>query len=390
MLETNRVNSAEGIEIALQGELKRASGFKLSLNLNETIQGVTAVIGHSGAGKSSLMRCIAGFESNTNLHLSVDGEIWQSENIFMTPENRPVSTVFQEARLFPHLSVMENLKFVIKRFPRAHKIDALDHSQQNFCLPLDEVIESLSLGNLLARSTTGLSGGETQRVALARALLRPAKLWIFDEPLASLDAQARLEIAPYIQMLCQRHAIPVLYITHNLQEVLQIADRTWLLDTGNIRSLTSDSELTRYFPSQLPMGEDLGGVLECGWKAYHADYGLSELVISQARIFLPGDVLSTLDTNSTVKVFVPARDVSLSLSHIADVSLLNQLPVKILAIEADTPQTRLFTLDCEGQKMLARITAYSANQLDLKVGQNVFALIKTVSLAAPEPDLKHV
>jgi len=219
--------------------------------------------------------------------------------------------------------------------------------------------------------------------------LRPAKLWIFDEPLASLDTQARLEIAPYIQMLCQRHAIPVLYITHNLQEVLQIADRTWLIDDGRIRSLASSSEITRHFPSQLAMDEDLGGVLECDWKAYHTDYGLSELALDKASIFLSGDVLHTLDTNNIVKVFVPARDVSLSLSHIANVSLLNQLPVKVLRIEVDTPQTRLFTLDCEGQKMLARITAYSANQLNLKVGQNVFALIKTVSLAAPGLDPGH-
>ena len=390
MLRTATTDSADGIKIALKGQLKRASGFSLSFDLNETIHGVTAVIGHSGAGKSSLMRCIAGFESNADLHLSVDGEIWQNEDSFMAPENRPVSTVFQEARLFPHLSVMENLKFVTRRFPRAHTIDALDHSQQNFCLPLDEVIESLSLGNLLARSPTELSGGETQRVALARALLRPARLWIFDEPLASLDTQARLEIAPYIQMLCQRHAIPVLYITHNLQEVLQIADRTWLLEAGKIRCLTSDSELTRHFPSQLPVDEDVGGVLECAWKTYHAEYGLSELALPRASIFLPGDVLRTLDANSTIKVFIPARDVSLSLSHITDVSLLNQLPVKILAIEADTPQTRLFTLDCAGQKMLARITTYSANQLGLKVGQEVFALIKTVSLAVTEPDPKYV
>jgi len=389
MLEAETIDSDKGIEISLQGQFERASGFSLSLNISEALQGVTAVIGHSGAGKSSLMRCIAGFEPEAAIALSVDGEIWQNEDTFLPPEKRAVSTVFQEARLFPHLSVMENLRFVTKRFPRAHKVEGLDYSQKNFCLPLDEVIESLSLGKLLDRPTTALSGGETQRVALARALLRPARLWIFDEPLASLDAQARLEIAPYIQMLCQRHDIPVLYITHNLQEVLQIADRTWLLDAGKIRSITSDSELTRQFPSQLSMDEDVGGVLECKWKTYHAEYGLTELVLSQTSIFLPGDIPPSPDANSSIKVFIPARDVSLSLSHIADVSLLNQLPVKILAMEADTPQTRLLTLDCEGQKMLARVTAYSANQLNLETGQKLFALIKTVSLATTEPDHTH-
>ncbi len=380
-----------GVEISLQGKLKRASGFSLSLNLKETISGVTAIIGHSGSGKTSLTRCIAGFEKNTDLHLSVDGEVWQNSSIFVPPENRPISTVFQEARLFPHLTVMENLKFVTRRFPTAHKIEALDHSLQNFCLPLEEVIESLSLDYLLSRSSNELSGGETQRVALARALLRPARLWIFDEPLASLDAQARTEIAPYIQMLCKRHAIPVLYVTHNLQEVLQIADNAWLMDAGNLKSLGSDSELTRQFPSHLAVDEDIGGVLECAWKAYHADYGLSELALSTASVFLPGDVLQNTqvldnphDTNSKIKVFIPARDVSLSLAKVADVSLLNQLPVKILAVETDTPHTRLFTLDCQGQKMLSRITAYSASQLNLEIGQTVFALIKTVSLAAPD------
>ncbi|HQN45845.1 MAG TPA: molybdenum ABC transporter ATP-binding protein, partial [Rugosibacter sp.] len=244
--------------------------FTLDVNLQLPAQGITALFGPSGSGKTSLLRCIAGLEKVSNGHLIVNGECWQADNVFLPVHRRALGYIFQEASLFPHLSVQGNLDYGAVRSRRQKTNTAEPVDQRN-------IVELLGIGHLLQRQPERLSGGERQRVAIARALLAAPKLLLMDEPLAALDFERKREILPYLERLRDELAIPVIYVSHALDEVSRLADHLVMLDAGKAIASGSLTELTARLDLPLAQYQDAGVVIDVTVGAHDAEYHLTRL-----------------------------------------------------------------------------------------------------------------
>ena len=355
------------MKLQVAGEVARGD-FTLRVDLDCDLEGVIALVGASGSGKSTLLRLIAGFEPEAPARVRVDGARWQGGGRPVPAHARSVCTVFQDARLFPHWNARRNLEFAAVAGTRPGKR-----------LSFDEVVASLDLGSLLPLHPHQLSGGQRQRVALGRALLAPAKLWLFDEPLSALDAPARRELAPYLHALCRRHAVPIVYVSHALPEVLAIADQVLLADGGRVAPVASPAAFSTSLDNPL-LGDDPGAVVHCRFVAYDGRYRLSELAFGDAAFFVPGD-LSRLGPR--ISLFVAAKDVSLATAPLDNVSILNRLGGTVDALR-DQGDSMLARVRCGAQdeRLLARVTHRSADELGLAVGMPVQALVKSVAVRA--------
>ncbi|MNS65966.1 Sulfate/thiosulfate import ATP-binding protein CysA [compost metagenome] len=358
----------------IQMRLKlRYSGFALDVDLQVPGRGVTALYGHSGSGKTTCLRCIAGLERAEQGFVQVNDEVWQdSDNrIFVAPHKRALGYVFQEASLFPHLSVLANLAFGLKRIPKPQRRVDMAHAT-----------ELLGIGHLLDRHPQHLSGGERQRVGIARALLTSPKLLLMDEPLAALDAQRKGEILPYLQRLHDELDIPVLYVSHSQDEVARLADHIVLLSNGRALASGPIGQTLARLDLPLAMGDDAGVVIEGRVSAYDADYQLLSLQLPDTtlNIRVPH---TPLDAGQALRCKVQARDVSLSLDNAGHSSILNRLPVTVVSeMNADNAAHVLIRLDAAGTPLLARITRYSRDQLNVHPGQQLWAQIKAVAVLA--------
>ncbi|WP_447791049.1 molybdenum ABC transporter ATP-binding protein [Pseudomonas farris] len=349
------------------------SGFSLDVDLQLPGRGVTALYGHSGSGKTTCLRCIAGLEQAEQGFIQVNDEVWQDSDkgIFVPPHKRALGYVFQEASLFPHLSVRANLEFGLRRIPRQQRRVDMAHAT-----------ELLGIGHLLDRDPQNLSGGERQRIGIARALLTSPKLLLMDEPLAALDTQRKNEILPYLQRLHDELDIPVLYVSHSQDEVARLADHLVLLSDGKALASGAIGETLARLDLPLALGDDAGVVIEGHVSAYDADYQLLTLQ-------LPNTDLSIRVTHSpmaegqALRCKVQARDVSLSLQGVEQSSILNRLPVTVISeIGADNAAHVLIRLNAAGTPLLARITRYSRDQLGVHPGQQLWAQIKAVAVLA--------
>ena len=358
----------------IQMRLKlRYSGFALDVDLQVPGRGVTALYGHSGSGKTTCLRCIAGLERAEQGFVQVNDEVWQdSDNrIFVAPHKRALGYVFQEASLFPHLSVLANLAFGLKRIPKPQRRVDMAHAT-----------ELLGISHLLDRHPQHLSGGERQRVGIARALLTSPKLLLMDEPLAALDAQRKGEILPYLQRLHDELDIPVLYVSHSQDEVARLADHIVLLSNGKALASGPIGQTLARLDLPLAMGDDAGVVIEGRVSAYDADYQLLSLQLPDTtlNIRVPH---TPLDAGQALRCKVQARDVSLSLDNTGQSSILNRLPVTVVSeMSADNAAHVLIRLDAAGTPLLARITRYSRDQLNIHPGQPLWAQIKAVAVLA--------
>ncbi|MEQ7918315.1 molybdenum ABC transporter ATP-binding protein [Xanthomonas sp. WHRI 1810A] len=347
--------------------------FTLDVDLALPGRGVSALFGHSGSGKTTCLRCIAGLEKAPEGLIRINGETWQdsANGVFLPPHKRAVGYVFQEASLFPHLSVKGNLEFGLRRIPTHQRRVQLDHAS-----------ELLGIDHLLARDPATLSGGERQRVGIARALLTSPRLLLLDEPLAALDARRKSEILPYLERLHDELEIPMLYVSHSQDEVARLADHLVLLSDGKVLASGPIGETLARLDLPLAMGDDAGVVIEGIVSAYDADYQLltvrlprSELTIRVAH--------SPLQPGKPLRLKVQARDVSLSLQPDEHSSILNRLPVTVVSeIPADNAAHVLVRMDAGGTPLLARITRFSRDQLHLQPGQRLWAQIKSVALLA--------
>ncbi len=241
------------------------SGFSLDVDLQLPGKGVTALFGHSGSGKTTCLRCVAGLERAPLGRLVVNGEVWQDSEtaVFLPPHKRALGYVFQDANLFEHLSVERNLTYGMKRVPRdQHRV------------ALKQATELLGIGHLLERMPVHLSGGERQRVGIARALLTSPRLLLMDEPLAALDLKRKAEILPYLERLHDELDIPILYVSHSPDEVARLADHLVLLDQG--RSIASGPVVETLARTDLPLShlEDAGVVIDGQVLEHNAGYGL--------------------------------------------------------------------------------------------------------------------
>ncbi|WP_295400720.1 molybdenum ABC transporter ATP-binding protein [uncultured Thiocystis sp.] len=341
-------------------------GFRLDVDLTLPGRGVTALFGHSGSGKTTLLRCIAGLERSRQGFLSFKGEVWQDAQTWLPTYRRPLGYVFQEASLFPHLTVLGNLRYGQKRI-------AADQRRS-----LDQAIELLGIGPLLARRPDRLSGGERQRVGIARALAVSPRVLLMDEPLAALDLKRKQEILPYLERLHDALDIPVLYVSHSPDEVARLADHLVAMDGGRVLASGSLGETLARLDLPIRFGEDAGVVLDATVAERDTQWHL-------ARVEFPGGSLWTRDQGQAigqhVRVRVLARDVSLATQHQEHTSILNLLPGQVDAIADDEhPGLTLVRVRVGESVLLARLTKRSAAALGVAPGQSLWVQVKSVAL----------
>ena len=345
--------------------------FTLDVDLQLPGRGISALFGHSGSGKTSCLRCLAGLERASHAYIEVNGEVWDdSERGYaLPPHKRAVGYVFQEPSLFMHMTVRGNLAFGWRRIAPGERTISLDHACQ-----------LLGIGHLLGRKPATLSGGEAQRVGIARALLSSPRLLLMDEPLAALDGPRKREILPYLERLHDELQIPLIYVSHAQDEVARLADHLVLLEQGKVQASGPVGETLARLDLPLAQDEEAGIVLEGQVRGHDPHYQLLDLQLPGngplLRIAHPAQASGTLR-----RVKVQARDVSLSLTEDCASSILNRLPVHVRAFRpADNAAHVLVSLEVAGNLLLARITRYSADQLGLHPGQALWAQIKSVAL----------
>jgi len=347
--------------------------FKLDVNFTVPATGLTALFGSSGSGKSTCLRCIAGLEKPASGFLQLADRVWQDsqQGIFQPPHRRPFGYVFQDAALFPHLSVKDNLLYGFKRIPADQRR-----------LAVDEVVELLGLPALLTRRIQRLSGGEKQRVAIGRALLTSPSLLLMDEPLSALDSQSKAEIMPYLEQLHQTLAIPVLYISHALDEVARLADQVVVLEDGKVSAQGTVNELLTRLDFGLSHQNQASAILETVVKGHDEEYGLMELKFGEQLLILPDtrSVRGDYPVGQKVRVIIHARDVSVTLQRPEATSILNIFPAEVLELQEEYPSRVLLKLMLEDHPLLCRITRKSAHKLELTPGKHVFAQVKSAAL----------
>lgn len=344
--------------------------FKLNVDLTLPGRGITALFGHSGSGKTTLLRAMAGLERTPDGYVAIGNEVWQDErrNHFVPTYQRALGVVFQEASLFPHLSVQKNMEFGQKRTSTATK---------HFSPP--EIATLLGISHLLKRNPSELSGGERQRVAIARALLAAPQILLMDEPLAALDHKRKQEILPYLEKLHRELAIPVIYVSHAPDEVARLADHLVLLDEGQVVASGPLNDVLARIDLPASFTDDAGVVIEARIAAHEIDE-LTRLEFTGGTIFVsqrPEPI------GTSLRCRIHARDVSLSLSPQGQSSILNSLPARVVALApTEIPGHSLVRLDAAGSPLLARITRRSAEKLDIRPGLALHAQIKAVALLA--------
>ncbi|MDQ0654356.1 molybdenum ABC transporter ATP-binding protein [Pseudomonas cedrina] len=348
-------------------------GFALDVDVHVPGRGVTALYGHSGSGKTTCLRCIAGLERAEEAFIQINDEVWQDsrKGLFVPPHKRALGYVFQEASLFAHLSVRANLEFGLKRIPR-----------QQRRVDMAQATQLLGIGHLLDRHPHHLSGGERQRIGIARALLTSPSLLLMDEPLAALDSTRKGEILPYLERLHDELDTPVLYVSHARDEVARLADHLVLLSDGKALASGPIGETLARLDLPLALGDDAGVVISGTVSAYDEHYQLLTLQLPASTLHMRV-AHAPLAVGKALRIKVQARDVSLSLQAEEHGSILNRLPVTVTQeIAADNSAHVLVRLDADGTPLLARITRFSRDQLQLHPGQVLWAQIKAVAVLA--------
>ena len=342
--------------------------FALDVDLNLPGRGITALFGHSGSGKTTCLRALAGLERAPTGYCAIGGEVWQDEaqNLFVPTHRRALGMVFQEASLFPHLSVRRNMEFGQKRTSTA---------TNRFSLP--EVAELLGIAALLDRAPGELSGGERQRVAIARALLAAPQILLMDEPLAALDLKRKLEILPYLERLHRELALPIVYVSHSPDEVARLADHLVLLEQGRMVACGPLNDVLARLDLPGVFADDAGVVIEAQVAEHEAD--------DLTRLEFPGGHIHVSRRHEPVGTLlrcrIHARDVSLALAPPTRTSILNCVEASVVDLApTETAAHVLVRLAVAGKPLLARITRRSANRLGINPGLSLYAQIKAVAL----------
>ena len=347
--------------------IKTLGNFRLEAELTTGSGQVTALFGPSGAGKSSLASCLAGLIDPDRGYIRLDGtELFNAETGYrLGPDKRRVGYVFQDARLFPHLSVRGNLNYGLDRTPKSRRRVDFDH-----------VVDLLALEPLLDRRPKTLSGGEKQRVAFGRAVLTSPRLLIMDEPLASLDAARKAEILPFIERLRDELGIPMIYVSHAIDEILRLADEVVVLRGGRVvRAGPAVAVLNSETIVHGAEG-DPASVIEARIDRQDDGDGLTALAVGDEHIFVSAIAGAP---GAPVRLRIRARDVALALTRPQDISVLNILSGPITEIQDGNNGHADVRLDIGGG-LWARITRRSAREMGLHQGQEVFALIKAVAI----------
>ncbi|HZF75838.1 MAG TPA: molybdenum ABC transporter ATP-binding protein [Acetobacteraceae bacterium] len=330
--------------------------------------GVTALFGPSGCGKSTILSAIAGLLRPQEGRIALDGTALfdGAARCSVPPEARRCAMVFQDARLFPHLSVGTNLRYGLRRAPR-------DARGPGFA----EVVDLLGIGHLLGRRPRTLSGGERQRVALGRALLARPRLLLMDEPLAALDAARRAEVLPFLARLRDAARLPILYVTHALDEVDALADDLVMIQAGRVLAAGPVEAIAARTDLPLAARRDAGVVLRAEIAAHEPARGLTRVALGGATLLLPQ---RPEPPGTRIRLRLRARDVAVALRPPDAVSIDNVLPCRLVAIEpAAEPAEVFLRLDLGGAVLLSRVLRGAVDRLGLAPGQPLFALVKSIA-----------
>ncbi|HKK85128.1 MAG TPA: molybdenum ABC transporter ATP-binding protein [Roseovarius sp.] len=354
--------------MTLSCHLKHAfPGFTLDTRF-EVPDGLTVLYGRSGSGKTTIVNAAAGLLRPDEGRMQVDDWLLfdTMRKAWLPAHQRRVGYIFQEGRLFPHMSVGQNLRYGRWFAPKGATPE-----------PLDRVVEMLGLGPLLHRRPAALSGGEKQRVAIGRALLAAPRMILADEPLSALDDARKSEVLPYFERLRDEVEIPILYVTHSAAEVARLATTVVTLEDGRVTGQGTATEVLGD-PSVTPLGaRAAGAVIEATIAAHHSD-GLTELDAGGAPLFLPA---LAQPKGSTVRIRIAAHDVILSTAEPNDLSALNILSGTVQDTRSGQGPGAIVSLDTPAGRILARVTRRSATRLGLQTGTRCYAVIKSVALA---------
>ena len=351
------------LELALN---KNWHTFQLDMQLSVPLSGITAFYGPSGSGKTSLLRCVAGLEQAAGT-LCVGDQVWQDTHTFLPAHLRAVGMVFQDSRLFPHLNVMDNLQFGFRKLPHAERVLTPEHA-----------IDLMDLAPLLKRRPHNLSGGEKQRVAIGRALANNPSLLLLDEPLASLDPANKQRILPYLKKLHHELDIPMLYVSHSLQEISQLADYLVLIEQGAVQ--TNGPLQAMLANAALHCGEqEAGAVLMGTITQIDPQWQLAAMSIADDCIWFTHHATQE---GSAQRLRELAKDISISRSKNTEQSIQNLLPARIESItQAPHPARQLVRLALKDEQiLLAELTARAVHHLQLRPDEAVWAQIKSVAV----------
>ncbi|MDJ0738554.1 MAG: molybdenum ABC transporter ATP-binding protein [Gammaproteobacteria bacterium] len=353
------------MSIEIRFNLRQRDGFSLDASFSAPGRGVTALFGRSGSGKTTVLRCVAGLQRARGT-CRINGETWQDDATWRPPHRRPIGYVFQEASLFPHLTVRRNLEFGYRLAP------ASEHR-----IAIDDAIDLLGIAELLDRAPARLSGGERQRVAIARALLSAPRLLLMDEPLSALDHASKQAIFPYLEGIHNELDLPVLYVSHDPDEVARLADRMILLEAGQVRASGPIGGVMTELRLPLSHFDNASAVVNGVVSAHDETFGLTHVTCGGNRFTLPREDLAV---GTRARLQIHARDVSLALNAHHDSTILNIFPAVVADTRDSGSSQMLVRLRLEdGQSLLARITRRSGVALGIREGMIVYAQAKGVA-----------
>ena len=353
--------------LLFKGKVTRKD-FELDFDLALPGSGITAFFGESGAGKSTLLRTVAGLVQPSDGKISIGDEIWQDDEnkIFVPTHKRSVGFVFQDAALFPHLSVKNNLQYGMKRIPAEKRI-----------ISLEKAVDLLGISHLLDRMPDTLSGGEQQRASIARALATSPDIMLMDEPMAALDMKRKSEIIPYLMRLNTELEIPILYVSHALEEVSVLADHLVLLEKGRIVASGKVNDMLTRLDLPLAYYDVAAAIVNGQVVGEDSEFKLCTIRFSGGEILLPS---ANLRTGQQVRLRVQARDVSLTTEKPVNTSILNAFEATVVNLSPDSDGQVLIELNVKGTHLLSRITSKSVNTLKLDTGKSVFAQVKGIAV----------
>jgi molybdate transport system ATP-binding protein len=353
--------------LAVAAAAKRGA-FALDVRFDLPTPGVAALFGRSGSGKSMVVNTIAGLLKPDVGRIVHDGSVLldTQQRINVPPECRRMGYVFQDARLFPHLSVAGNLRYAERRAAGSNYVN------------LDTVTGLLDLGSLMDRRTHQLSGGERQRVAIGRALLTQPRLLLLDEPLAALDDARREEVLPYLETLRDKLAIPMVYVTHDFDEVLRLATHIVLMESGTVVAQGEVAEMSLDPHLRSLIGPDrVGAIIDGAVLGFDSASGLTKVRVGHGELNVQ---TKDLAAGTPLRVQILARDVIVSTQMPERLSVRNCLAGFVTSIQDDDIGSDLVTIDIGGAAIVARITKAATRELSLTAQMNAWALIKSVSL----------